>query len=160
MLICVARSILCRTVTNRIFVSHFGVKTNIAAVLYLHLYKSNIKPEWLLMGLNFLSNYDTEELNSTRFGCDEKTFRSYCWKVVEEILKMNFICFEKRNLYGNEGYAIRMSINGTDCHVMEPQPFNEKWYSHKFKGPGIRYEVGVALNGPIVWIHGRFPCGE
>ena len=55
---------------------------------------------------------------------------------------------------------MRMSIDGTDCRIMEPMPFNEKWYSHKFKGPGLRYEVGVALNGSIVWIHGGFPCGE
>ena len=59
MLTGVATSILRCTVTNRIFVSHFGVKTNVAAVLYLHLCKSNIKPEWLLMGLNFLSKYDS-----------------------------------------------------------------------------------------------------
>lgn len=34
------------------------------------------------------------------------------------------------------------------------------WYSHKFNGPGMRYEVGICIaTGWIVWIHGPFPCG-
>ena len=53
-----------------------------------------------------------------------------------------------------------MSIDGTDCRIEEPSPFDEKWYSHKFKGPGIRYEVGVAINGNIVWVNGGYPCGQ
>ena len=53
-----------------------------------------------------------------------------------------------------------MLISGTDCWIQELLPFDTKWYSHKFKGPGIRYEVGVAINGNIVWINGGFPCGK
>ena len=37
----------------------------------------------------------------------------------------------------------------------------KKWYSHKFKGPGVRYEIGVAIkSGDIVWIAGPYPCGK
>ena len=104
--------------------------------------------------------YDTEEANATRFKCDEKTFCENCWQVVSIIANMDLIRFEARNMGGNERYSLRFSIDGTDCRIREPIPFNEKWYSHKFKGPGIRYEIGVAINGPIVWVHGGFPCGE
>jgi len=53
-----------------------------------------------------------------------------------------------------------VSVDGTDCQIQEPSPFNAKWYSHKFKGPGLRYEVGVCIStGHIVWAHGPFPCG-
>ena len=32
--------------------------------------------------------------------------------------------------------------------------------SQKFKGPGLRYELGVAVKtGAIVWLHGPFPAG-
>ena len=35
------------------------------------------------------------------------------------------------------------------------------WFSHKFGGPGVRYEVGVCiLTGWIVWVLGPFPCGD
>ena len=34
------------------------------------------------------------------------------------------------------------------------------WYSHKFKGAGLRYEIGVCItSGEIVWAYGGVPCG-
>lgn len=52
-------------------------------------------------------------------------------------------------------------MDGTDFRIFEPTPFNCKWFSHKFHGPGVRYEVAVALHsGHIVWINGPFPCGR
>jgi hypothetical protein len=54
-----------------------------------------------------------------------------------------------------------MTIDGTDFLIQEPMPFNRKWYSHKFKGPGLRYEIGVCIQtGWIVWVHGPYPCGR
>ncbi len=44
---------------------------------------------------------------------------------------------------------------------MEPTVFDRKWYSHKFHGPGLRYEVGLCIRtGHIVWAYGGLPCGE
>ena len=43
---------------------------------------------------------------------------------------------------------------------MEPSEFSPKWYSHKFHGPGFRYEIGLCIRtGEIVWAHGGLPCG-
>ena len=54
----------------------------------------------------------------------------------------------------------KISVDGTDFEIQEPSPFTPGWYSHKFKGPGVRYEVGVALQtGDIVWTSGPFECG-
>ena len=54
-----------------------------------------------------------------------------------------------------------VSVDGTDCRVMEQSPFNTGWYSHKFNGPGLRYEVAVGIySGNIVWVNGPFPCGN
>ena len=51
-------------------------------------------------------------------------------------------------------------MDGTDFRILEPSPFDPKWYSHKFKGAGVRYEVGICLKtGWIVWWNGAFPCG-
>ena len=45
--------------------------------------------------------------------------------------------------------------------INEPSPFSPCWYSHKFKGPGVRYEVALSINGgDIVHINGPFPCGS
>lgn len=54
-----------------------------------------------------------------------------------------------------------MTIDGTDCPIEEPSPFNRKWYSHKFEGAGLRYELGICIQtGDIVWINGAYPCGS
>lgn len=54
-----------------------------------------------------------------------------------------------------------MTVDGTDFRIEEPKPFSSRWYSHKFKGPGLRYEIGVCIQtGWIVWVHGAFPCGR
>ena len=45
--------------------------------------------------------------------------------------------------------------------INEPRPFEAKWYSHKFNGPGIRYEVGISIyRGWISWVSGPYPCGS
>lgn len=53
-----------------------------------------------------------------------------------------------------------VSVDGTDCRIQEPTPFSSRWYSHKFSGPGLRYELGISHSkGYIVWLNGPFPCG-
>jgi hypothetical protein len=43
---------------------------------------------------------------------------------------------------------------------LEPTEFDPKWFSHKFRGPGVRYEIGLCIaTGNIVWAHGGYPCG-
>lgn len=52
-------------------------------------------------------------------------------------------------------------MDGTDCPIYEPTPFNEMWYLHNFKGPAVRYEVSVAIKtGFVVSFNGPFPCGS
>jgi hypothetical protein len=59
----------------------------------------------------------------------------------------------------------KVTVDGTNCQIQEPWPFkevNEKWwYSHEFKGPGLRYEVAICIQtGDMVWINGPFMCGN
>ena len=54
-----------------------------------------------------------------------------------------------------------MTIDGVDVGINEPMPFSPLWYSHKFHGPAVRYELGVSIKtGWIVWVHGPFPAGD
>lgn len=54
-----------------------------------------------------------------------------------------------------------VSLDGVDFKIYEPSPFNKKWFSHKFKAAGIRYEIGISIKcGDIVWASGGLPCGE
>ena len=59
------------------------------------------------------------------------------------------------------GNQCLVSVDGTDFKIYQWKPFWKGWFSHKFKGPGLRYEVGLCIRtGWIVWIHGPFPCGK
>lgn len=52
-------------------------------------------------------------------------------------------------------------MDGTDFRIPNKKPFWTGWYSHKFKGPGLRYEVALAIHSnDIVWINGPFPPGR
>ena len=54
-----------------------------------------------------------------------------------------------------------MVVDGTDFRIQEPIPFDKGWFTPKFKGVGLCYEVVTCIQtGWIVWINGPFPCGE
>jgi len=53
-----------------------------------------------------------------------------------------------------------VSVDCTDFEIEEPMVFWKGWYSHKFHGPGLRYEIAVSLKrGDIVWVSGPHACG-
>ena len=54
-----------------------------------------------------------------------------------------------------------MTVDASDFRINEPTPFDPVWYSHKFNGPALRYEMGISIQtGYICWISGPFPAGE
>jgi len=61
----------------------------------------------------------------------------------------------------DNGSICLVTLDGTDFRIYEQTPFDPKWKSHKFNGPGVRYEVGVCMQtGWIVWINGPYPAGR
>jgi hypothetical protein len=62
----------------------------------------------------------------------------------------------------DNGSICLISVDGTDCPIQEdPFPFSSRWYCHKFKGSGLRYEIGVCIQtGWIVWKTGRTHVGH
>lgn len=64
----------------------------------------------------------------------------------------------------NMGKRCLSTVDGIDFRIWEPYPFIEEcskiWYSLKFKGPGIQYEIAICVKtGDVVWFNGPFPCG-
>jgi len=73
--------------------------------------------------------------------------------------KTKKIRWENR-LINDTGNDALVTVDGTDFRIQEPIPFNRKWFSKKFNGPALRYEVGISINtGYIVWFNGPFPAG-
>ena len=53
-----------------------------------------------------------------------------------------------------------MSVDGTNLKINQPQNFKKKLFSHKFRGPGLRYKIALNIQtGDIVESHGLFPPG-
>lgn len=70
------------------------------------------------------------------------------------------IRFDKR-FQGDLGNDCVLSVDGTDFRIQQPKIWSKGWFSHKFNGPGLRYEVGVSiLNGDICWINGPYEPGD
>jgi hypothetical protein len=40
-----------------------------------------------------------------------------------------------------------VTVDGTDFRKNEPTDFSTKWFSHEFKGPGLRYEFAISMKG-------------
>lgn len=71
------------------------------------------------------------------------------------------ILWEKRFDGSTSGQICYCSIDGVDFKILEPSPFSRRWFSHKFRGPGLRYEIALNIKtGDIVWANGGYPCGE
>ena len=149
--------------TERQFIAHFGATKLVVAVLIIRIEDEcddDLQPLHLLMGLHFLKVYATESVNAAHFRCDENTYRNHAWRAIRFLSDLKLIVWSDRHKYGYIVNRCKVLIDGTDCRIFESTPFDPKWFSHKFNGPGIRYEVGLAINGLIVWINGGFPCGE
>ena len=54
-----------------------------------------------------------------------------------------------------------LTIDGVDFPIYEQRPLNKKWFSHKFKRAGIRYDIALSImTGKICWKFGGFRAGE
>ena len=54
-----------------------------------------------------------------------------------------------------------MSVDGTDCTIKEPYPFDTQFFSEKLNGPGYKYEIAICIaTASIVWINGPFKAGK
>jgi len=145
----------------RKFRSFYGISPEVFATLWklIRNKPEGSEPKHLLWCMLFLKNYNTEHVNTAITKVDEKTFRLWTWRFVNLLAQLNVVKWENR--LKNSNSNMHVSLDGTDYRIREPQPFNRKWYSHKFKGPGIRYEIGISIvEGEIVWASGGFPCGQ
>jgi hypothetical protein len=117
------------------------------------------------MGTPFLKTYTTETLLC------QMTFRKWLWKFVEAIamldpiivsnvLRVNITCFVLTlydlshcilvhfPIYGNQWNDCLITMDGTDYR---PPTQGKHFFSFKFRGSGLRYEIGISiLGGDIV----------
>ena len=83
------------TTKERRFRACFGTTAHICSQLWSlcsHLLiAEGAMPVHLLWALLFLKQYNTEEVNASMAGCDEKTFRHWCWLVIGILANMELV---------------------------------------------------------------------
>ena len=153
------------------FKACFGASAEIVADIWNRIkvhgpIASGGEPKHLLWALIHLKVYSTVETHCALVGWPcSRTFAKWSWYFVERIaeLKDDLISLDNRfgGLVDGEAHTnCFMSVDGTDCPIYEPWPFNPGMFSQKFNGPALKYEVGVCLKtGWIVWINGPFRGG-
>lgn len=133
----------------------------------------------LLYALLFLKVYGTEDEHSVITHVHEQTFRKWSWIFIKLIANLDVVSFiniailgydtltkcqirhERRFEGAQLGTNVFTSLDGVDFEILEQSPWDKKWFSQKFGGPGLRYEIGLCIiTGNIVWAYGGFPCGE
>jgi hypothetical protein len=45
-----------------------------------------------------------------------------------------------------------ITVDETDFSIYEPTPFSPDWFLHKFKRPGVRYELAILVSGGVLFI--------
>lgn len=148
---------------RRQWVSLFGIAPlNCSRVWFDIVVPQGGSPKHLLWALSFLRSYENETSFARTFNCEAKTARKWVWLFVDAIAEVSeYIVWDRRFLGSVFNNVCLVSVDGTDCRIMEQSPFDPKWYSHKFHGPGVRYKVAVSIQkGWIVWINGPYPCGS
>lgn len=110
----------------------------------------------LFMALSFAKNYNTEIVHASNWGvCSDKVDNrvKHYFKLMQSLKsKKIFIgTFTKNTIYA-------YSVDGVHSRTKESRKTpTRKVYSHKFHGPGVAYEVGMAINeNRILWSKGPF----
>lgn len=157
----------CTDSERRLFRATIGVSFRIVAELWNILdpttnISNRAKPKHLLWTLVFLKVNETEPIHLKITGCKSRdTFRDWVGRFSAAIadLESRVIVFSNRFKDWDGTTRCLMCIDGTDVPIFEPGVRNSIWWSHKFNGPGVRYEVGTCIRtGDIVWFRGPFPC--
>jgi len=158
---------VCTDAEKRMFRATLGVSFPTASELWNRLDPKNkisarAEPKHLLWTFVFLKVNKTEPVHLKITGCKSRdTFRQWVnrFALAIELLEKDIINLSNRFKDWDGSTRCLMCIDGTDIPINEPGNRSSLWWSHKFNGPGIRYEVATCIRtGDIVWFRGPFPC--
>eukprot|EP00804_Cyclotella_cryptica_P009884 CCRYP_014185-RA/>CCRYP_014185-RA protein AED:0.05 eAED:0.05 QI:0/0/0/1/1/1/2/0/295 len=150
----------------RRWMSCFGARPEVMAKLWtlidpVDTMPNGAEPKHMTWAFYYMKQYPTEEVTAINVGgFDEKTTQKWIWLFIEAISyqEHKVIVWNERFL-GDVGNDALTTIDGTDMPVQHR--FDKKFYSHKFKSNGLRFEVGVCIQtGHIVWLNGPFCAGK
>lgn len=149
------------------FKAAFGTSPSICAELWrlcdpVVLIHPKSKIVHLLWALLLMNCYHTEVFNGSYVGVDEDTFRKWAMPWIGAIASLTDELIDWDNRFEGNWHYWSFSVDGIHCPIQEPRrPFWKGWWSHKFNGPGLAYEIAISVStGQIIWINGPYPAGK
>jgi hypothetical protein len=156
------------------FVEHYGAIPAIYACIWEDLQTTGVQEarvpdedlnvQYFLMAAHHLKRYPTEGEREAIFDISKKWGRDKVWFFVEKIqaLKAQKIVWPADN-FGDDIFGL--TVDGTHGSKTEPQhpvwSQDPEWYSHKFNGAGVNYELGISISeSRLVWMNGPFKAGR
>jgi hypothetical protein len=146
---------------ERQFRAHYGVGSRAIAALIADLQRLQphltFQLQFLFMAIYWMKQYDTEEVMASRWGYAERFCREVVRAYVSRIqaLKPTKITF---NGLSPSCRFLPVDTVHIQCQEFRCDP-HSKWYSHKFNGPGVSFEVVAdPIDGKIRWINGPQPA--
>lgn len=129
-------------------------------------------PSFILYSLFFkrVRKRKRKQRNVWGFG---KKFRKWPWKLVSINPSLTFVCQSEFlhyafvfyfnilfcHIYSQIKWGERLndcsyndafiSVDVVDFSIQDRSPFEKSWYSHKFKRPGLEYEIGAGIHSGI-----------
>jgi hypothetical protein len=148
------------TLNNRRFRAFYGVGPKALARLFNDLHANKPDIVKYMMAVNWLKLYDTEHVLSARWDVSENRLRD----ILKQYAAMIQGLKQSKVTWGNfdEDEVFIISVDGVHCKIQEVRKDpGAKWFSHKSNGPGVSYELGIAIrSNSLVWINGPFPASR
>ena len=110
----------------------------------------------LFMVLSFAKSYNVNEVHGDNWGCCSDKVKK---EVKRYFKKLQSVKNKKIYIGGFKNKTIHVySVDGVHSSTRECRKNpTAKVYSHKFHGPGVTYEVGIAIfESRVLWIKGPF----
>lgn len=150
------RQKVCRRTNDERFKAHYGVGAETVCAI------ANDNPgitfKHLLITLCWWKLYETEHVMAGRWDLHEEVIRGVVQMTTRRLAKRKkdkivFGNFHKKQVYLG-------TIDNKHCRLQEPRTDpDSKWYSHKFNGPGVTYEVAVDIvKDRILSVNGPYPA--
>ena len=168
---------------TRLLVQWFGVPALVMAKLWEMIAHENDLPNackmcHLLWALYYMQKYPDQGPMCKAIApigakvVTEKTLSKWVWYFIHQLseLEEDVIIWERRKV-DDQGDNELVSVDTTDCpfqQILIPHPtipgkkiVNKALFSWKLNGPGLRYEIAVALrSSAIVHVNGPFCPGD
>jgi DDE superfamily endonuclease len=155
------------------FNTKFGMQPISACMLYEDLQKTTVDEaridspddtslKFFLISLHYLRKYPTEDVLESTFDISPRYISTKVWQFVKRIQAMKAVKIVwPDNL--NESDVWVLTVDGTHCWIKEPghPEFSQdkSKFSHKLNKAGKSYELGIALNGGLIWMNGPWDAG-